>query len=196
MILGIVGGVNAGDTLEKTGVYTPPTLSKVGAALFMFTLILLIASTFITSFSISHAVSGERRILLAVALSLPFLLARIIYSAVSVFGHSSSFNVISGNNTILLCVALLPELGAVIIFLGFGITLEKPKYKAVGVGESAHLEGIVQVGPTPTAYHVNGGPGRRQGARKIVRHTLIGTLIAAIMSRGQGEDAEMQRFQG
>ena len=75
--------------------------------------------------SVSHAEAGEKRILSAVAASLPLLLIRLIYASVYTFGNSRRFSALSGSVTILLCMALLEEMAIVLIFEGVGLTLRK-----------------------------------------------------------------------
>lgn len=125
LILGIVGGVNASNSLAETGVYTVQTISQVSVALFIVVFALLVLGTIATSFSVSHAEKGEKRLLLAVALVLPFMLVKLVYSAISVLGHSASFNSLTGDPTIFLCMSFLMEVITVIIFEAMGITLRK-----------------------------------------------------------------------
>lgn len=125
IILSIVGGVDSGNDYQKTGRYVPQTLTKVGLGLFIASFVAILATTAILSSSISHAEPGEKRILLAVAVSLPLLLVRLIYSSVYNFGDVSNFSSLSGSVTILLCMALLEEIAIVLIYEGVGLTLRK-----------------------------------------------------------------------
>ena len=135
LILSIVGGVNAGTDFSKTGVYKTQTLSKVGLALFIVAFGILCAITAVLSQSIRHAEEGEKRILFAVAASLPFLLVRLVYSILAVFAKEKSFSLYNGNVTILLCVALLEEAVIVAIYEGVGLTLKKVSKGEVAGGE-------------------------------------------------------------
>lgn len=67
---------------------------------------------------------GEHRLLLAVGISLPFLLVRLIYSIIYIFAHSLQFNIVTGNVTIMLVMAVLEEFAIVVICLGTGLTLQ------------------------------------------------------------------------
>lgn len=135
LILSIVGGINAGTDFSKTGVYKTQTLSKVGLALFIVAFGILCAITAVLSQSIRHAEEGEKRILFAVAASLPFLLVRLLYSVLAVFASEKSFSLFNGNVTILLCVALLEEAVIVAIYEGVGLTLKKVRNDEVAGGE-------------------------------------------------------------
>jgi len=125
LILGIVGGVNASSTLASTGVYQVQSISKVSVGLFIGSFVIFVIITIATSFVISRARPGEKRILAAVGFSLPFLLVRLIYSAISTFAGTPSFNSVTGNVTIYLCMALIEELIIVITYEACGLTLQK-----------------------------------------------------------------------
>ena len=127
LILSIIGGVDAGTQYGKTGIYRPQTLSQVGLGLMIAALALLILTTLTLSKSIHNAERSERRILLAVVASLPFLLVRTIYSALAVFANSRKFRLFGGDVTTLLCMALLQEAVVVVLYEGVGLTLKKEK---------------------------------------------------------------------
>ena len=104
LILAIVGGDLSGNNLGKTGVYTVHPLTKAGLALFIVSFVAIAGTTAYLATERKYAAHGEHRVLLALALSLPFLLIRIIYSCVSTFGGVHSFSLYGGNETILLCM--------------------------------------------------------------------------------------------
>ncbi|CAF9921131.1 MAG: hypothetical protein ALECFALPRED_001716 [Alectoria fallacina] len=135
IILSIVGGVDSGEDYQKTGRYLPQTLTKVGLGLFIASFVAIMATAAILSLSISHAEPGEKRILLAVAVSLPLLLVRLIYASIYTFGKSSDFSALSGSVTILLCMALLEEIAIVLVYEGVGLTLRKVIKQDVATGE-------------------------------------------------------------
>lgn len=132
IILSIVGGVDSGNDYHKTGRYVPQTLTKVGLGLFIASFVAILATTIFLSFSISHAEPGEKRILLAVAVSLPFLLVRLIYASIYDYRLSSNFSSLDGSVTILLCMALLEEIAIVLMYEGVGVTLRKVTKPAKG----------------------------------------------------------------
>lgn len=125
IILGIVGGVESTEPYSSNVLYVFRILSKVSLGIFIASFVIILAITIILSRSISHAESGEKKILLAVALSLPLLLVRLVYSAGYTFGDKQSFNSLDGSVTILLCMALLEEMGIVLIYEGAGLTLRR-----------------------------------------------------------------------
>ena len=140
IILSIIGGVNSGNDYGKTGRYEPQTLSKVGLALFIASFVAILAFTVIFSMSISHAEPGEKRILSAVAASLPLLVVRLIYSSVYTFGDVHRFSSLTGSVTILLCMALLEEMAIVLIFEGVGLTLRKSRGQGGATGKQSKDE--------------------------------------------------------
>ncbi|KAJ5835302.1 hypothetical protein N7447_001328 [Penicillium robsamsonii] len=73
----------------------------------------------------THSIEdGEHRLLLAVAVSLPLILVRLMYSFIYAFGHKAEFNSVSGNITIQLVMSILEEFVVVLVCLGIGLTLQ------------------------------------------------------------------------
>jgi hypothetical protein len=170
LILGIVGGVNASNDFGKSNAPVQ-TLSKAALALFIVAYGFIVLTTILSSFSVSCAEAGEKRLLLAVALSIPFLLVRLIYSAIALFGNNSDFNSSTGNITIFLCMALLMELAAVTIYEAMGITL----HRAVTLPEpTIASERIEQMEYAPRQ---DGPSTTQQIASTLGRKTIIGRLI-------------------
>ncbi|CAG8295179.1 unnamed protein product [Penicillium salamii] len=120
LILSIVGSTQNSDITH--GSIT--TESKVALVLFLITW-LAVCGLFLLIASRSHSIEdGERRLLLAVGISLPLILVRLVYSFVYAFGHLASFNMLSGNVTIQLVMSVLEEIVIVFICLGIGLTLQ------------------------------------------------------------------------
>lgn len=73
---------------------------------------------------------GESRLLLAVAISLPLLLVRLIYSVCAVFLTGTRFNPLIGDVTINLCMVVIEEFVIATTCLIIGLTLRKrpPRY--------------------------------------------------------------------
>ncbi|KAI3337050.1 hypothetical protein HD806DRAFT_475494 [Xylariaceae sp. AK1471] len=128
LILSAVGGSNSGSDYAKTMQYVVSPLTQAGVALTIVGFALLVLTTGVVGLNISHAEPGEKRVVLAVALSLPFLLIRIIYSAVGAFGHNPAFNQVTGDINILLGTAVIEEIIIVFIVESIGLTLSvRPK---------------------------------------------------------------------
>jgi hypothetical protein len=54
----------------------------------------------------------------------PFILVRLLYSAITAFGHDSSFNVVTGSVTITLVMVALEEIAVVAIYTITGLSLK------------------------------------------------------------------------
>ena len=190
LILGIVGGINASSDFSKTGKYVPGTLSKAGTALFILAYVIIAASTILISFSASHASHGERRILFAVAAALPFLLVRLVYSAMSTIANNKDFNLISGSVTIVLCVALIEEFIIVILFEGVGLTLSKIPKDDIPEGAAIVRDANgVDYAPLPPKQQQSGAG---QTAKNILKKTIIGRIVTSFTD---SNDVEMQKQQ-
>lgn len=128
VILTAIGGSNTGSHYAKTGEYEVSSLSQAGLALTLAGYTLTVATTAVVGLNISHAEPGEKRLVLAVALSLPFLLVRLIYSAGDVFGHNPTFRLTTGSITIFLGLAVIEEIAIAVIVAIIGLTLQiRPK---------------------------------------------------------------------
>ncbi|CAG8957171.1 hypothetical protein HYFRA_00009372 [Hymenoscyphus fraxineus] len=182
LILGIVGGVDTGEAAASspTGYAQPGSTSKAGVILFIIAYIATILVTLITSLSISAAQQGERRILLAIGLSLPFLFVRLVYSCAAIFTNERKFSLLSGSAAILLFVALIPELIVVVLYESLGLTL-------IGSVSSAGA-GYVVEGQTQ-----QWAPKRDNVVLRIAKRTIIGRIVMALIpdTKQRNLDSEM-----
>jgi len=190
LILNIVGGVQASDKLSSSGLFVLPTISKVGVALFVLAFVLIAAVCLVTSFHISHALLGDKRLLLAVALSLPFILTRLIYSCFATFTHERKFNQLEGSVTIFLCMGLIMEFFVVAIYEGIGVTL---KQSGRGPSDSEQVSNRYQEAENgPTGALTDGRTGLQKTghfAKNVWRYTIIGTIISGVASRSKKESS-------
>ncbi|KAH9906470.1 hypothetical protein F4778DRAFT_726208 [Xylariomycetidae sp. FL2044] len=134
LILGSIGGSNSGHAYADTGAWTVNKLSTAAIGLMLAGFILTVIATALVATQVSQAEPGEKRLVLAVGLSLPFLLVRIAYSAEATFGSNPDFNLLTGNPNVQLGMAVIMEMIIVAIVEGVGLTLQK-RPKAV---QSAH----------------------------------------------------------
>lgn len=178
LILGIVGGIDASTAFAKTGIYHPVAKNKAGTALLILAYVLLVAFTAITYPFVTYAEAGEKRLFLAIALSLPFLLVRVVYSCFSTYSTDSQFNLVRGNVTILLCVALIEEFCVVVIYEATGLTLQKatrePHIEAATAPRSIDSDTPIQAQKQKL-----GGDSAAVG---ILKKTMIGRLVTAAVS--------------
>ena len=197
LILGIVGGVNASDSYISSGFkqYTPTDLNKAGTILFIVSYIAIVTLTAVMSFHVGSAEKGEKRLFMAVALSLPFLLVRLIYSIISTFTKNKSFNLLNGSPTVVLCVALIEEFIVVALYEGTGLTLKK-------VPKEVHFEATQQIPshdsatPVQQQYAGAGQAPREQKPEnkflKIAKYTIIGRIVTSLIP-SKDRDVEMQQ---
>jgi hypothetical protein len=121
IILFIVGGTEA--TWKTTSGGQPdveyPTLSKVGVSIMIAMLVVSFLEALYLASLKSYIPKGEKRILLAVFLTMPFVAVRLAYSAVLVYGGYSPSAWFS------LGVEVMMEVIAAAIFEVIGFTLQK-----------------------------------------------------------------------
>jgi hypothetical protein len=178
----------------STGKFQPGSLNKAGTSLMIVAWVLLVIATALTSSSVSHAEHGERRIFMAVALALPFLLVRLVYSIFSTFTTNKSFNLLDGSPTVLLCVALIEEFIIVLLFEGTGLTLRK-------VVKEEHVEGARIIpssdSNTYSAPQQRQQPQNRGSDNKVLKalqYTIIGRIVMKFIPSNEN-DLEMQHQQ-
>ncbi|KAH8801681.1 hypothetical protein F5884DRAFT_524141 [Xylogone sp. PMI_703] len=196
LVLGIVGGVNAGNNFQKTGRFQTGSVSKAGSALFIVSFVAVVAATVLLATSISHAEAGEKRLILAVGLSLPLLLVRLIYSCLSTFTHRQTFNQLAGNVTVLLCMAILEEFIVVLIYEGTGLTLKKLDKDERIPPSGTHLHSQVPSntsGETPLQQQRRKEARRENPVLKIAKKTIIGRIIVSLVGSRRDENYEMER---
>ncbi|KAH6661184.1 hypothetical protein BKA67DRAFT_654316 [Truncatella angustata] len=125
LILTTVGGSQAGSDYANTGVYAVPDLSRAGMGLLIAGFVLTVMAAGQVAMQISHAELGEKRLSLAVALALPFILVRMVYAAESAFSSNAKFNQLTGDINVQLGMSVIMEMIAVAIIEGFGLSLKK-----------------------------------------------------------------------
>lgn len=123
LILVIVGGVSA-DNITEIG---DQDTVKAGVILFFIVFIFLVLLTVAAAIGRRRVGFGELRLLWAVAISLPILLIRIIYSFLAVFSHKPVFEAMSGSTSAVLTelfMGRIEEMVVVLVYLWAGITQE------------------------------------------------------------------------
>ena len=171
LILSIVGGTSS---ISSTGIYTTQTSSKVGVVLFIIAYVALVLIAALTTFNLSAAEAGEKRLDFAVVLALPFILVRLAYSALAVFSHHHEFKLIGGSIAIRAIMAVLMEFIVVFIYLLVGLKTEASPVARQGPISTRPWKGQL-------AGATNGA--RRQRQRPI--RGLVGLAISAVHPDGQ-----------
>ncbi|KAJ4321450.1 hypothetical protein N0V94_002883 [Neodidymelliopsis sp. IMI 364377] len=130
MILAIVGGTNT--TVSANGSYQIPTSSKIGVILYVVGFIGITLMFLMSAPRASIIPDKERRIPLAIALALPFILVRLVYSVLSVFLHSHLFSVATGSVPVRVCMAVIEELIVVAVYVLLGFYVDKMDAASTG----------------------------------------------------------------
>ncbi|KAL1870515.1 hypothetical protein VTK73DRAFT_2623 [Phialemonium thermophilum] len=134
LVLGIVGGTKLGTVITdatKNGnesSYEMPSESRIGLALMIAGFGLLVVGTLIAAAKASSAVLGERRLLLANGLSIPFVAVRVAFSALSIFTKNPNFRSFGGSSSYpdyFLGMSVVMEMAAVVIIEAIGLSLQK-----------------------------------------------------------------------
>lgn len=131
--------------------------AKVGDVLYVIAWACLCVLLLVVGSKYASIEDGEHRLLLAVGISVPLLFVRLIYSLLSVFTHNPTFNMLTGNVTVFLVMAVLEEIVIVGICLGVGMTLEvrqRPtEYEACEAPAQGGSELESQQRPDITSYN-------------------------------------------
>lgn len=156
LVLVIVGVCISAADLVETGVYTVQATTEVGVVLFVavFAITVLIAGILIRNHS--HVEVGERRLLIAVAASLPLILVRLIYTILVTFSSVKEFSIIDGSVVAMACATNMEEIVVVIIYEAVGLTLRRVP-KEVHVKNKCSWRGRSRV---PTAIQPSSADGK------------------------------------
>lgn len=139
LILGIVGGSQIGDevgsdpsvTTSAQG-YQIPTTSQAGTGCMIAGYGLLVLFAALMSVHVRHAEPGEKRLLLAIVLALPFVGVRMVYAALVTFdSQNPEFRQYggSGDHRYMIGMSVVMEMVAVLIYEVFGLlTQQRPKH--------------------------------------------------------------------
>jgi hypothetical protein len=141
--LGVTGGVDRAPSSsgEQSASYdSGATYLKVSSILFLVALAGIAYG--LTSYwaQRSAMVEPQRSILPAIAVAIPLLLLRVVYSLLSSFnldtttntGHTMAFNMFTGNIVAYVVLAMLPQIGVVLIYTVGGFVARRRKAGAVG----------------------------------------------------------------
>jgi hypothetical protein len=124
IVLFVVGGLTAKPD-PTTNSVDPAITTKIAIIL---NVVAFVACALILLRAISRvqAIPGsERYIATAVLLALPFLAARLAYSALAVFLHNDTFSTMGGNIVVYVCMALVEEFVVAVLYIGAGFLAER-----------------------------------------------------------------------
>lgn len=116
LVLAIIGGtrISSSDSSKHS---SGESFEKAGAIIFLISYIAIVAFAILTMTESRSLPQGEKRILYAVLGSLPLLAVRLLYSLLADFADNSTFNILSGNATTQLCMAIIEEFIVTCLFL-------------------------------------------------------------------------------
>ena len=161
LIIGIVGENKidfSGTTVQYANSY-----SKAATLLFLATWVALVLMFALLALRLGLVENGQKRLMIAVAISIPLILVRIIYSLVGVLGGVKSFSSISGSNTIYLCMDVLEEIGVVLVCTAIGLTLSVARAPVHVDQEQVAINDLSPDGRRNAAYkRVDGVQGQSQ----------------------------------
>jgi hypothetical protein len=131
LLLIIFGMDGSAAYLKKHGTFPTEVITKIGVLLLVAVFAFVVLTNAMFMFRSSHAEPGERRLLNAIAASIPSLLVRVLYIVLITFSHIQMFSILHGSIVALACMAIMQEMIVVLIYIGVGITLprriRKPK---------------------------------------------------------------------
>ena len=111
---------------EASTISTGKNLYHAGIIIFAVVYLVQAGITIISFIGIRDMPQGEKRILIAVGCSLPFLLVRIIYTILVAFDtNSATFNIISGNALVQGFMSTMEEFVTVGLYLAAGLMAPK-----------------------------------------------------------------------
>jgi hypothetical protein len=123
LILSIVGGTSG--NIHPDGTVQVDSTSKAGIVLYIVAYAGL-TLVYLASVPRTHAVpTKERRVPVAIAFTLPFILIRLVYSACAVFLHIRLFSIVTGNVVVRVTMAIIEEFVVVIIYILLGFLVDK-----------------------------------------------------------------------
>jgi len=131
LILGILG-VTSPQSQAADGTFIPPTISKVGIVL---SIVVLIAITTIFILSLPHGTavpSPERPLRVHIPIALVAIAIRLLYSALCIFVHDSTFSLFNGSIAADVLMAIVEEFFVVIITLVLGLKLGRVNVEVEG----------------------------------------------------------------
>ncbi|KAI0431170.1 hypothetical protein F5Y09DRAFT_305778 [Xylaria sp. FL1042] len=123
LILSVVGGTSA--SVSADGQVMVPGTSKAGISLYIVAFVGLTIFLVVSSGYRNAVPSQERRSPIAVAIAWPFILTRLVYSALGIFLNNSTFSIIGGEVALHVALAIVEEFLVVIDYLILGFSLRK-----------------------------------------------------------------------
>ncbi|KAJ5334521.1 hypothetical protein N7452_006924 [Penicillium brevicompactum] len=118
-IIGLILGIAGVSEADDNGDYKNNlTMAAMGIFLAVFVIFVLMTIWLWLQTHYNLRVF-QKKLFLAVAISIPFVLVRVVYSALSDYSDISRFQ-INGSDTVYLCMSVLEEIVAMVVTVGLG----------------------------------------------------------------------------
>lgn len=134
VILGIVGGTKQGHYMDPDEVSRGRTYSRVSTILFTIGFVLVGAGLAFTLANLRHVIPAERKLVYACIACYPFLFVRLLFSLISVFAQTKTFNSFHPNVWVkgFMSAAMEFIVAIIIITVGLITPVVEPKQDVYG----------------------------------------------------------------
>ncbi|PHH81481.1 hypothetical protein CDD82_671 [Ophiocordyceps australis] len=138
ILLVVIGGVQSDFTIENGAIHVDySSASRAGTAIMAAVTGLVGLEWLLALHNQGYVYQGEHRIIVAVGFSLPFVIVRVVYSCLLVFGHQRS------NVWMYLGMLVITELVVVVALEALGFMLDRaPRTTVKEAGHSEEEHGI------------------------------------------------------
>ena len=124
LILGIIGVTN-GESQAADGTFTPSTISKVGIVLYIVDWVAITIIYILSLSDLSAVPRPERPLRVHIPIALLAIAIRLLYGALCIFVHNSTFSLFSGSIVADILMAIVEEFFVVVATLVLGFKLRK-----------------------------------------------------------------------
>ncbi|KAK6580837.1 hypothetical protein PZA11_006325 [Diplocarpon coronariae] len=119
------GAIDFGSRFAATSRFEVPLTSRVGVVLFLVVSLATTSVTLVLLKMRSRFDVGDRYVLYAIASSLPFIFARLIYGILGAYAADPEFGFFQGSVLLMGCMSVLPEMLVVVIYSILGVLLPR-----------------------------------------------------------------------
>lgn len=128
-IVALILGIAGVSTADRNSSFHANALVKAAMGIFLAIFVLIYLITAWMGMVTTSKSGFQKKFFLAIGLSCPFLLVRLVYSAIGDFGTDTRFAPLQGDPTVYLCMNVLEEIAAMAITVAFGVMamLEKDR---------------------------------------------------------------------
>ncbi|KAH8696279.1 hypothetical protein BGW36DRAFT_297538 [Talaromyces proteolyticus] len=136
--LGLILGIVGVSILDDKSSFHPNSEIKAAMGIFLAVFVIMSALAVWLGFQLWFSIKvWQKKLFFAIILSWPFLLVRLVYSAIGDYSTNHNFTPGGGNDTIYLCMSVLEEIVAMALCVGFGMSaMVDKKHEEVALGET------------------------------------------------------------